>query len=77
MQEYPGLVLDQGAGAVRGWIFAVPQPALWSALDAYEGFTPADEARSLFVRRLVPVAMEEGGSVACWIYEYNGALPGE
>jgi gamma-glutamylcyclotransferase (GGCT)/AIG2-like uncharacterized protein YtfP len=68
---YPGLVLDDG-GWVAGELFRVPDlPARLPALDQEEWCDPADEARSLYVRRTVPVHGVGGAARAAWVYAYN------
>ena len=72
---YPGLVLDGELRPVRGEVFALPEDAeTLPALDAYEGFDPADEAGSLFVRRLCAVTLEGGSEEQHWVYVYNRAV---
>ena len=49
--DYPGVVLD-GRGWVTGELYRVPDlPARFPDLDRAEWCDPADEARSLYVRR--------------------------
>lgn len=73
--EYPGLVLDEHAGAVEGMVFSVPdREDVWRLLDAYEEYVPERPEESLFVRRRVRVEMEDGGRCGCWVYVYNGAV---
>jgi len=73
---YPGVVLDDSDSEVRGEVFAVPAPETLAQMDTYEGFYPRDAAASLFLRVKTAVALEGGASEACWIYIYNGPLPG-
>jgi gamma-glutamylcyclotransferase (GGCT)/AIG2-like uncharacterized protein YtfP len=73
---YPGVVLDDAAGEVRGEIFAVPDAETLARMDAYEGYYAGDAAGSLFLRVKAAVAMDDGASEACWVYVYNGPLPG-
>jgi gamma-glutamylcyclotransferase (GGCT)/AIG2-like uncharacterized protein YtfP len=77
---YPGLVLDPtAASTVRGTVFVLPDDAeLLAALDRYEGFERRHPRRSLFVRTTVPVALEDGRTLECFVYVYNrdpGAAP--
>ncbi len=70
--EYPGLVLDDG-GWVRGELYRVPDlDHRVAGLDREEGYEPAAEARSLYVRRQAPVELPEGPARAAWLYVYNG-----
>jgi gamma-glutamylcyclotransferase (GGCT)/AIG2-like uncharacterized protein YtfP len=69
--EYPGVVLD-GRGWVAGELYRVPDlPALLPALDREEWCDPGDEARSLYVRRAVPVHGAGGEVQEAWVYAYN------
>jgi gamma-glutamylcyclotransferase (GGCT)/AIG2-like uncharacterized protein YtfP len=69
--EYPGVVLD-GRGWVSGELYHVPDlPARLPVLDREEWFDPADETRSLYVRRAVPVHTVGGEVQEAWVYEYN------
>ena len=53
--EYPGVVLD-GGGWVAGELYHVPDlPARLPVLDREEWCEPADETRSLYLRRTVSV----------------------
>jgi gamma-glutamylcyclotransferase (GGCT)/AIG2-like uncharacterized protein YtfP len=69
--EYPGVVLDD-----RDWVagepYRVPDlPARLADLDRAEWCDPADETRSLYVRRAVPVRVAGGDVREAWIYVYN------
>lgn len=76
---YPGAIDDLTA-ATRIWgaLLEVCSPApqrLWTTLDEYEGVDPEDPARSLFVRKKVPVTL--GSQVyEAWFYRYNGQVKG-
>jgi len=72
---YPGVVLDDVAGEVRGEVFAVPDAETLARMDAYEGYYAGDAVASLFLRVRVAVALEGGASEDCWVYVYNGPLP--
>jgi gamma-glutamylcyclotransferase (GGCT)/AIG2-like uncharacterized protein YtfP len=76
--EYPGVVLDDG-GWVTGELYQVPDlDARLPALDEAEWCDPADDARSLYLRRRVPVHAP-GGTCDAWVYAYNerfGPAPG-
>jgi gamma-glutamylcyclotransferase (GGCT)/AIG2-like uncharacterized protein YtfP len=41
------------------------------SLDEEEGCDPAEETRSLYVRRAVPVHAADGNVRPAWVYEYN------
>jgi gamma-glutamylcyclotransferase (GGCT)/AIG2-like uncharacterized protein YtfP len=69
--DYPGVVLDD-SGWVSGELYRVPDlPARLPSLDRAEGCDPADETRSLYVRRAVPVHGADGGVRPAWVYAYN------
>ena len=69
--EYPGVILD-GRGWVAGELYHVPDlPARLPRLDREEGCDPADETRSLYVRRTVPVHGVSGEVRDAWVYAYN------
>jgi gamma-glutamylcyclotransferase (GGCT)/AIG2-like uncharacterized protein YtfP len=80
MARVPGRLYDLGSypGARRadhsnewilGEVFRLDDPGkLLAALDDYEG--------SEFERVIVPVHLDDGRSIDCWIYWYVGAAPG-
>jgi gamma-glutamylcyclotransferase (GGCT)/AIG2-like uncharacterized protein YtfP len=70
---YPGAVLDAAAEThVDGTVLRLPaDPSVLAALDAYEGFDPADREGSLFVRTATSVTLSGGKTLACWVYVYN------
>jgi gamma-glutamylcyclotransferase (GGCT)/AIG2-like uncharacterized protein YtfP len=74
---YPGVVLDEsGSGRVDGEVFALPDAATLARLDAYEDYRPHDPEGSLFLRVKTTVTMQTGAREDCWVYVYNGELPG-
>jgi len=69
--DYPGLQLDDAAGApVPGVVLELDDDAL-APLDAYEGVH-----QGLYVRRQVPVRLDDGGTVRGWVYLYAGPIAG-
>jgi gamma-glutamylcyclotransferase (GGCT)/AIG2-like uncharacterized protein YtfP len=70
---YPGLVPDPSApGRVTGQVFRLPdREDVLTALDAYEGFDPADPAGSLYLRLPHDVELAGGDTLSCWVYVYN------
>jgi gamma-glutamylcyclotransferase (GGCT)/AIG2-like uncharacterized protein YtfP len=69
--DYPGVVLDD-RGWVAGELYRVPDlPARLPVLDREEWCDPADDARSLYVRRRVPVHAAGGEVREAWVYAYN------
>ena len=43
-------------------------------LDEYEEYHPSHPEKSLFIRREVPVVMEDGTGKRAWVYLYNGPV---
>jgi gamma-glutamylcyclotransferase (GGCT)/AIG2-like uncharacterized protein YtfP len=69
---YPGLVLSDRVGVVRGSVWRLPEDSRTLAeLDRFEGYDPADERRSLFLRRKQLVNLADGRPFECWLYLYN------
>lgn len=66
--SFPGAV--PGAGTVHGELFRLRDPQVWRVLDHYEGYDPAREEASLFVRRQVP--LDDPADETAWVYWYNG-----
>ena len=60
---------------VWGEVYQVSDAAtVLAALDEIEGYTPADLDRSLYLRHLTPVTLNEGRTVEAWVYFYNAPL---
>jgi gamma-glutamylcyclotransferase (GGCT)/AIG2-like uncharacterized protein YtfP len=69
--DYPGVVLDD-RGWVTGELYRVPDlTARLPELDEAEWCDPSDEARSLYVRRTVPVHVVDAPARDAWVYAYN------
>jgi gamma-glutamylcyclotransferase (GGCT)/AIG2-like uncharacterized protein YtfP len=71
--EYPGLIPARRSGQ---WVFGefAEFPAvesLLAQLDFVEEYSPGEEARSLYLRRSVPVVLEDGTGAWAWAYVYN------
>jgi gamma-glutamylcyclotransferase (GGCT)/AIG2-like uncharacterized protein YtfP len=74
---YPGLVVDDGPGAitaelVAGELFRVVDPAVVAVLDRFEGFDPASPATSEYHRIRLRVIDPD---VEAWVYVYVGPRP--
>lgn len=70
--RYPGLVAGGASGnVVHGEVVKLHDPArslVW--LDAYESIDPRPGAHNEYVRDEIPVTLEDGSSVAAWVYRY-------
>jgi gamma-glutamylcyclotransferase (GGCT)/AIG2-like uncharacterized protein YtfP len=73
---YPGAVFDETSPTiVFGRIFQAPAAdRILAALDRYEGYDPTSAEGSEYIRRRLPIALEDGATIDCWVYEYNGSL---
>ncbi len=71
---YPAAVPSE-AGRIHGEVFELADPAsVLAALDEIEGYRPDEPDTSLYVRRLVPVRLDDGTTVEAWAYFYNAPL---
>ena len=71
---YPAAVPAAGT-RVRGEIFEIAdEDEVLAALDEIEGYQPASPDASLYVRRRVPVAFDDGAAAEAWAYFYNAPL---
>lgn len=72
--EYPGAIraaADSGE-YVRGELYEVKDAELATGiLDRFEEFFPRRPRRSLFVRIIAPVTLEDGRRENAWVYVYN------
>jgi gamma-glutamylcyclotransferase (GGCT)/AIG2-like uncharacterized protein YtfP len=71
--DYPGLIPARRGGQ---WVFGefAEFPAgesLLAQLDFVEEYSPGEEARSLYVRRSVPVVLDDETESWAWAYVYN------
>jgi gamma-glutamylcyclotransferase (GGCT)/AIG2-like uncharacterized protein YtfP len=65
---YPSLV--EGTDPVVVEVYALPDPAMLVAVDELEGYDPAAEAASEYVRRAIDVS--NGPVRRAWAYRYTG-----
>jgi gamma-glutamylcyclotransferase (GGCT)/AIG2-like uncharacterized protein YtfP len=75
--DYPGAVAaDRNSQwEVLGELYELRTPeAAIKLLDDYEDFFPMHPEKSLYVRTLVPVKMEDGRTVRAWVYWFNGEV---
>jgi gamma-glutamylcyclotransferase (GGCT)/AIG2-like uncharacterized protein YtfP len=71
---YPAAVPAPEA-LVWGEVYEVADPdAVLPALDAIEGYQPADHDRSLYVRSQTAVRLPDGSAEPAWVYFYNAPL---
>jgi gamma-glutamylcyclotransferase (GGCT)/AIG2-like uncharacterized protein YtfP len=71
--DYPGLVPARGSGQ---WVLGEcagfeSLERLLPQLDFVEEYLPDEEAQSLYLRRSVPVTLEDGNERWAWTYVYN------
>jgi gamma-glutamylcyclotransferase (GGCT)/AIG2-like uncharacterized protein YtfP len=75
--DYPGarVVGAEPAQRVSGELYRLraPESALKS-LDRYEEFSPLRPNKSLFVRELLAVTLEDGRKKRAWAYLYNRGI---
>jgi len=70
---YPAAV--PGAGRVWGEVFETDEPdTVLSRLDSIEGHRPGDPEHSLYTRVQAPVTLEDGQTLAAWVFFYNAPL---
>lgn len=69
---YPGAVYEEnGNNSVYGEVYRLTDsPSLLVELDEYEDVFE-DEEKSLYLRKVIPVRMQNGSVVPCWVYLYN------
>jgi gamma-glutamylcyclotransferase (GGCT)/AIG2-like uncharacterized protein YtfP len=75
--EYPGArVLGAESGRrVSGELYRLRDPELaLKTLDEYEEFSPLKPSKSLFIRKLVLVTLEDGRKKRAWAYLYNRGI---
>jgi gamma-glutamylcyclotransferase (GGCT)/AIG2-like uncharacterized protein YtfP len=75
--DYPGTrVLGAEPGRrVSGELYRPRDPELaLKTLDEYEEFSPLKPHKSLFIRKLVSVTLEDGRKKRAWVYLYNRGI---
>jgi len=71
---YPAAVPSE-VDRIRGEVFELSDPeSVLAALDEIEGYRPDEPETSLYVRRRVPVHLDDGTTVDAWAYFYNAPL---
>jgi gamma-glutamylcyclotransferase (GGCT)/AIG2-like uncharacterized protein YtfP len=72
---YPAAVPSDDDSTVRGEVYHMRDvAAVLSALDEIEGFRPNEPARSLYLRVLTTVTLDNGRELPAWAYFYNAPL---
>jgi len=78
--SYPGAIADprdrSPESRIHGEVLKLPGLEAWlPVLDAYEGFDPAAQETSLFVRTRCTATLVSGQALTCWIYLYGRSPP--
>jgi len=72
---YPAAVPTDDDSTVRGEVYhMLDAAAVLSALDEIEGYRPNEPERSLYVRVLTSVTLDDGREIPAWAYFYNAPL---
>lgn len=72
---YPAAVPADDGSMVAGEVYELlDAPAALSTLDEIEGVRPGEPERSLYLRVLTDVTLEDGGVQPAWAYFYNAPL---
>lgn len=69
---YPGAVyIKNSENSVHGEVYRLTNKAiLLPELDEYEDVFE-DEDKSLYLRKIIPIQMQDGSVLPCWVYLYN------
>lgn len=73
VDDFPGATLSSRSGdLVRGEVYRLRHPAkTFEQIDRYEEYNPARPEESLYVRRELPVTLQNGERLTAWVYLYN------
>jgi gamma-glutamylcyclotransferase (GGCT)/AIG2-like uncharacterized protein YtfP len=72
---YPAAVPAEDDSVVRGELYEMlDPPTVLAVLDEIEGFRAAEPERSLYLRSLADVTLDEGRVEPAWVYFYNAPL---
>lgn len=72
---YPAAVPTNDGSVVWGEVYAIQEPtSVLATLDEIEGYRPNEPERSLYLRVLTNVALEDGRLLDAWAYFYNAPL---
>jgi gamma-glutamylcyclotransferase (GGCT)/AIG2-like uncharacterized protein YtfP len=72
---YPGAHYKaESQNNVYGEVYRIVNPEiLFPELDDYEDVFEEEE-KSLYVRKIIPVLMEDQSIITCWVYLYNQSI---
>lgn len=78
VDDYPGATSsDDPRQKVRGEVYhLLDGHEVLCRLDEYEDYRPEAPGKSLFLRRVIDVLMDDGTRLPAWIYLYNGPTNG-
>lgn len=69
---FPGAVLGNvSAGSVYGTVFYLHNLKVFNALDRFEGYNINQPKKSLFIRKITTVFLENNTTLSAWVYLYN------
>ena len=72
---YPAAVPAHDQSVVWGEVYQTNDaPSVLSTLDEIEGYRPTEPDRSLYMRTLTDVTLEDGSVQKAWAYFYNAPL---
>jgi gamma-glutamylcyclotransferase (GGCT)/AIG2-like uncharacterized protein YtfP len=73
---YPGAVFSERSPTqIFGRVFrALAVDRVFEPLDRYEGYDPSSPDTSEYLRKRLPITLDDGSTIVCWAYEYNGSL---
>jgi gamma-glutamylcyclotransferase (GGCT)/AIG2-like uncharacterized protein YtfP len=72
---YPAAIPATDGSQVWGELYRMHDPAaVLATLDELEGYRSNEPERSLYVRALAEVALEDGSTHQAWAYFYNAPL---
>lgn len=72
---YPAAVPANDDSTVFGELYQLHDaPAVLAALDEIEGYRPAEPERSLYMRVMTDVTLDDGRVEPAWAYFYNAPL---
>lgn len=72
---YPAAIPTSDDSVVWGEVYRMlDAAAVLDTLDEIEGYRAAQPERSLYMRMLTDVTLEEGGAEQAWAYFYNAPL---